>query len=174
MAQLLADEDFHSHATSTLIALGHDVLTAQAAGIGGIPDPGVLAFAVSQGRAVLTHNRRHFIRLHKITQPHAGIVVCTRDDADPVGLAGRVDREITSHASLANLLIRVNRPSRPASHTVGSVPCVSHSWPAAMDGTSATCDERRPTPVTLPRYSTFAALPLASARHFPSPLAGEG
>src|SRR5215204_4518057 len=94
MAHLLADEDFHRRATDTLVALGHDVPTAQAAGLRGVPDPGVLAFGTADGRAVLTHNRRHFIRLHAVAQPHAGIVVCTRDDADPVGLAGRAHRAI--------------------------------------------------------------------------------
>jgi len=113
MARLLADEDFHRRAADELIALGHDVLTAQAAGLSGLQDPDVLAFATVNGRAVLTHNRRHFIRLHTTAQPHAGIIVCSRDDTDPIGLAGRVHAAIGGLATLANVLIRVNRPATP-------------------------------------------------------------
>src|SRR5438105_2010381 len=113
MARLLADEDFHRRATDELIARGHDVLTAQTAGLRGVHDPDVLVFATAHGRAVLTHNRRHFIRLHSIAQPHAGVVACTRDDADPVALASRVDAAIARLASLTNMLIRVNRPATP-------------------------------------------------------------
>jgi hypothetical protein len=34
-----------------------------------VPDPAVLAFAIGLGRAVLTENRKHFIKLHSRTQP---------------------------------------------------------------------------------------------------------
>ena len=52
---------------AALRALGHDVLTTQEAGNAGqtIPDHDVLDFATRDGRAVLTLNRRDFIRLHK-------------------------------------------------------------------------------------------------------------
>ena len=40
----------------------------------------VLAFATAGGRAVVTFNRRHFIRLHTEGHIDAGILVCTRDD----------------------------------------------------------------------------------------------
>ncbi|HEX4589912.1 MAG TPA: DUF5615 family PIN-like protein [Gemmataceae bacterium] len=115
MARLLADEDFHGRATDELIVLGHDVLTVQTAGVRGIQDADLLAFATALGRSVLTHNRRHFIRLHAIAQPHAGIVVCTRDDANPVALAGRIDSSIARLGTLANVLVRVNRPA-PSRH----------------------------------------------------------
>ena len=90
MARLFADEDYHNRVTAELVALGHEVISVQSTGLRGINDPAVLAIATAQGRAVLTHNRRHFIRLHRIAQPHSGIVVCTRDDADPAALARRV------------------------------------------------------------------------------------
>ena len=48
-----------------LRTLGHDVLTVQEAGNVGFYDPDVLAFAVSNNRAVLTQNRRDFMRLHR-------------------------------------------------------------------------------------------------------------
>jgi uncharacterized protein with PIN domain len=48
--------------------LGHDVLTAREAGNANlqIPDEQVVAFAIAHERAVLTRNRRHFIRLHQV------------------------------------------------------------------------------------------------------------
>jgi hypothetical protein len=35
---------------------------------------------VPAGRAVLTFNRRHLVRLHLFGAPHAGVISCTRDD----------------------------------------------------------------------------------------------
>ncbi|WP_333190532.1 DUF5615 family PIN-like protein [Microcoleus sp. Pol7_A1] len=35
----------------------------------------MLAFAVSENRAVLTQNRRYFIRLHRLQPDDAGIIV---------------------------------------------------------------------------------------------------
>ncbi|WP_230841164.1 DUF5615 family PIN-like protein [Gloeobacter morelensis] len=77
MAQLYADEQFPFPVVVLLRALGHDVLTAQEAGQAtkGIPDEQVLDFAVSRQCAVLTQNRRHFVRLHRTCPEHAGIVV---------------------------------------------------------------------------------------------------
>jgi hypothetical protein len=111
MAKLYSDENFDYPVVAELGRLGHDVLTAQQAGQAqqGIPDPAVLAFAIAQGRAVLTFNRRHYIRLHSRTSPHHGIIVCTKDD-DTVALAARIDRAIANCPSLDNQLLRVNRP----------------------------------------------------------------
>src|SRR5437588_594511 len=83
MSLLYADENFPLGAVVQLRALGHDVLTAFEAGQANqkIPDPAVLAYAVSLGRAILTINRRHFIKLHKTTATHSGIVVCTNEEA---------------------------------------------------------------------------------------------
>lgn len=66
MALLYADENFDHPIVAQLRSLGHDVVTAQQAGQAnqGIADPQVLSFATAQGRAVLTFNRRHFLRLH--------------------------------------------------------------------------------------------------------------
>jgi hypothetical protein len=43
-----------------------------------------LAYATAQSRAVITLNRRDFIRLHHGCADHAGIIVCTAD-ADYIG-----------------------------------------------------------------------------------------
>jgi hypothetical protein len=111
MAKLYADENFDYPVVADLRALGHDVRTTQQAGQAQrrIPDPAVLAFAVSQGRAVLTFNRRHFVRLHKLGSPHCGIIVCTKDD-DTAALAARIDRAIAAIPTLANQLLRIDLP----------------------------------------------------------------
>ena len=92
--------------------LGHDILTAYEAGQAGqgIQDASVLAFATVAGRAVLTFNRRHFIRLHAEVLSHAGIIVCTRDD-DVVALANRIHQQFQGTLILLNQLLRINRPS---------------------------------------------------------------
>ena len=81
MARLYANENFPLPAVLELRQLGHDVLTVVETGKAGqaVPDDEVLAFATAEGRAVLTVNRRHFIRLHGEQPDHAGIVVCTFD-----------------------------------------------------------------------------------------------
>jgi predicted nuclease of predicted toxin-antitoxin system len=81
MARFYADEQFPLPVVELLRNLGHDVLTVQEAGNANqrIPDEQVLAFAVSQERAILTINRIDFIRLHRRDDQHFGIVVCTID-----------------------------------------------------------------------------------------------
>ena len=103
MAQLYSDEDFSYPVVEELRRLGHAVLTAQEAGQGNlrIADSAVLACAGAQGRAVLTFNRRHFIKLHRNVSRHHGILVCTRDN-DVLGLALRIHQAITSCPSLDN------------------------------------------------------------------------
>ena len=66
MTRLYADENFPLPVVIELRRLGHDVLTMPEAGQAGkaVSDEGVLAFARTEGRAVLTLNRKHFIRLH--------------------------------------------------------------------------------------------------------------
>ena len=113
MASLYADEQFPRRVVEFLRAFGHDVLTVQEAGNAGlkIPDEQVLAFAVSNDRAVLTLNRVDFIRLHNLQPEHAGIIVCT-DDPDRERLATRINQEISTAETLRGRLIRVKRPSQ--------------------------------------------------------------
>lgn len=112
MAALYSDEGFPIKVSELLSKLGHDVLTVQAAGNAnqGIPDDDVLAFAVEQSRAVLTVNRADFIKLHKQSSEHAGIIVCT-EDLNRQGLAERIHVAISQADSLNGRLIRVNRPA---------------------------------------------------------------
>ena len=113
MARLYADEDFSYPVVQRLRQLGHDILTAHEAGQAGrgITDEAVLAFATAAGRAVVTFNRRHFIRLHSGVSSHAGLIVCTRDDDVPA-LADRIHQGLNSAMTLKDQLLRINRPSR--------------------------------------------------------------
>lgn len=114
MANLYADENFHYGVVKELRHFGHDVLTAREAGQAdqGIPDPDVLAYAIGLGRAVLTHNRRHFVRLHRQTSIHCGIIVCT-SDTNHVALAQRIHQALLTESSLDNNLLRINKPAKP-------------------------------------------------------------
>jgi predicted nuclease of predicted toxin-antitoxin system len=112
MLKLYADEQFPRPVVQRLIAKGFDVLTVQEADQANqkIPDPEVLAFATSQGRAVITQNRRDFIALHKQSQAHAGIVVCTKN-LNWDSFAEEIEWVLAGRISIAGELIRVNRPS---------------------------------------------------------------
>jgi len=112
VARLYANENFPLPVVEELRRLGHDVVTIQETGRAELrtPDEEVLELAGTDDRAVLTLNRKHFIRLHRERPDHAGIIVCTVD--------GQFNRQAASiHAAVeetANLhgqLIRVNRPS---------------------------------------------------------------
>ena len=112
MARLYADEQYPLPVVEFLRPLGHDVLTVQEAGNAGleIPDEDVLAFAVSNERAVLTLNRGDFIRLHRSQPNHAGIIICTQD-SNWERQASRINEAISAIDTLNGKLIRVNRPS---------------------------------------------------------------
>jgi hypothetical protein len=66
VARLYANENFPFPVVEELRRLGHDVITIQETGKGeqAVSDPDVLELASADDRAVLTINRRHFIRLH--------------------------------------------------------------------------------------------------------------
>jgi hypothetical protein len=106
-----ADENFRRPVVEQLRALGHDVLTARMAGNAGqgIPDEDVVRFAAADRRAVLTLNRRDFIRIHARDPGHAGIVVCT-EDPDAGRQANRIHAAVAGIGDASGQLIRVNRP----------------------------------------------------------------
>jgi len=112
VAFFYADEQYPKRVVEFLRTLGHDVLTVQEAGNANqkISDEEVLAFALSIDRAILTLNRRHFIKLHTLQPDHAGIIVC-KDDSNRERLAARIDEAIANLETLRGMLIRVNRPS---------------------------------------------------------------
>lgn len=111
MARFYSNENIALQVVMELRRLGHDVLTsldaAKANSAG--PDAEVLAFATGEGRILLSHNRRHFLQLHRYrTERHAGIVVCTFD-AEFAGLAQRVHATVETASDMSDRLIRVNR-----------------------------------------------------------------
>lgn len=110
MARLYADEQFPLPVVEHLRNLGHDVLTVQESGNAGFADPRVLALAIAHERAVLTQNRRDFMRLHRLQPLHAGIIACT-DDRNFERLANRIHTAIVMEEALSGQLIRVNRPA---------------------------------------------------------------
>ena len=113
MARLYADENFPLQVVAALRRLGHDVLTVLEAGQANqrIDDHAVLTFAIATGRAVLTINRRDFMRLHQQQPAHHGIVVCTAD-TDAEGQAQRIHIALSASPSLDGMLIRINRLAR--------------------------------------------------------------
>ncbi|MFN8633580.1 MAG: DUF5615 family PIN-like protein [Chloroflexota bacterium] len=72
MARLFSDENFSLRVVRALRVLDHDVLTTREAGLAnqGIDDPDILAAATVDGRAILTDNRRDFVRLHMQRPDH--------------------------------------------------------------------------------------------------------
>jgi hypothetical protein len=106
--QLYADEDFPLAVVNELRRLGHDVLTAQDDGRRSAPDPDILARAHALGRAVLTHNRRHFERLHRQGVAHSGILSAKQDPNNHLALAGRIDTALIGR-SPSRWCLRVNR-----------------------------------------------------------------
>ena len=112
MARLYANENFPLPVVEALRRLGHDVMTIQETGKAEqrTSDDDVLQFTMADDRAVLTLNRKHFIRLHQEQPGHAGIIVCIVDP-DFAGQAARIHAAVETAADLQGQLIRVNRPS---------------------------------------------------------------
>jgi len=112
MARLLADENFPLSTTAALRLLGHEVMTADEAGLANrsTPDDEVLQFARTERLALLTLNRRDFIRLHARSADHPGIVICNFD-ADFSGQAARIHMLIEAEGPLDGKLLRVHRPA---------------------------------------------------------------
>jgi len=109
---MYSNENFPLPVVEELRRLGHDVLTIQETGKAGQAerDEVVLEYAVVDDRALLTLNRKHFVRLHGERPQHFGIVVCTVD-ADFAGQAARIHAAVNAAGDLRGQLIRVNRPS---------------------------------------------------------------
>ena|SRR5580692_3640120 len=81
-ARLYFDEDVSVRVADTLKARGFDVVTTLQAGRLGATDSGQLHFAVAEGRALVTHNRRHFERLvseyFRVGLQHSGLIIAVR------------------------------------------------------------------------------------------------
>ena len=110
MARLYADENFPYPVVGGLRKSGHDVLTIQEDGKANrsFSDEDVLSVASADSRALLTINRKHFVRMHMESSRHFGIIVCTFD-LDFESQASRIHEIIEAYDSLEGELIRVNR-----------------------------------------------------------------
>lgn len=111
MARIYANENFPLPVVEELRGVGHDVLTTSESGRAElrVSDEEMLAFAVDNNRAILTHNRRHFIALNDRNPVHCGIIVCTVD-VDYIALANRIHAAVLENLPLNGRLIRVSRP----------------------------------------------------------------
>jgi hypothetical protein len=112
MARFCSNENIALNLVLELRSLGHDVLTSSEAGNANqaVPDDQVLQFATGEGRVLLSHNRRHFHRLHnRATKRHGGIIICTFDP-DSRALAARISAAAVEAKDLTGQLVRVNRP----------------------------------------------------------------
>ncbi|MCI0342547.1 MAG: DUF5615 family PIN-like protein [Planctomycetales bacterium] len=115
MARFYADENFPTPAVRELRLLGHDVLTMAEDGRASrsVPDADVLRIATAHGRAVLTHNRRDFVRLHREGRARAGIVVYSVNP-DFAEMARRIHEFSGALPDLQGRLVRIRRPGRRA------------------------------------------------------------
>jgi predicted nuclease of predicted toxin-antitoxin system len=112
VARLYANENFPLPVVEALRAMGHNVMTVRESGKAeqAVPDREILDFAVGEDRALLTLNRKHFVRLHKERPEHAGIAVCTFDP-NFERQAHRINAALEAESALTGRLIRINRPA---------------------------------------------------------------
>jgi predicted nuclease of predicted toxin-antitoxin system len=113
VARFYSNENIALPVVTELRRLGHDVLTSFDAerANSAVPDPEVLAFAASEERILLSHNRRDFLRLHRRrTSPHGDMVLCTVD-VDFLSLALRIHDAVTAKGDIQDAVIRVNQPA---------------------------------------------------------------
>jgi hypothetical protein len=108
---MYTNENFPLPVVEYLREFGHDVLTSDDEGRANrsIPDEEVLAFAKIEARILLTMNRKHFVRLHKLAPQHVGIVVCTFDP-DFARQAQQIHTLLGTSSNFVGTLARVNRP----------------------------------------------------------------
>jgi predicted nuclease of predicted toxin-antitoxin system len=111
MVRLYANENFPIAAVHILRNFGYDVITTHEVGQSNlrIPDENVLIYAISEKRAVITVNRKDFIRLHRSNPDHFGIIVCTKND-DFENFAACIHKTLQKQGSdVSKQLIRVYR-----------------------------------------------------------------
>jgi predicted nuclease of predicted toxin-antitoxin system len=113
MLKLYANENFPLDTVQFLRNLGYDILTTHEIGKSNlrIPDEDVLTFAISEKRAILTINRKDFIRLHRLNSTPSGIIVCTKND-DFENFRACIHAALLPYGdNISNLLLRVYKPS---------------------------------------------------------------
>ena len=110
MYLLLADENFALPVVSRLRSFGYDIVTLKDLGLADqqLPDDKVLEKAIELQRAVITFNRKDFIKLHRTNDQHYGIIIATFDTAFS-SLAGRIHLQLLNTDSIVGKLIRVTK-----------------------------------------------------------------
>jgi predicted nuclease of predicted toxin-antitoxin system len=108
LAKLYSNENIPLPVVEALRTSGHDVVTSGRANQA-ISDKAVLEYARDEQRILLTFNRKHFMKLHRSDQNHAGIIVCTVD-LDYNGSAQRIHALLETIDDANGQLFRVNRP----------------------------------------------------------------
>lgn len=110
MAAILADENFPLPIVAFLRTFGHDVVTVRELNLDNRRTPGPVVFDKAQelNRAILTHNHRHFLHLHRERPDHAGIISCTLDP-DRQAFAKRIDAAVGAQVTLRGQLLCVTR-----------------------------------------------------------------
>jgi hypothetical protein len=113
MARLYSNENFAIDFVLILRSLGHDVLTSYEAGQAnqGIPDDEVLTFATANDRIIITFNRDDFVKLHRSSINHAGVIVC-KDDRDYAGQAQVLQEWLLATVNLGDRCLRVKKQNQ--------------------------------------------------------------
>jgi len=105
---LLGDEDFNHKVLKGLADASYDVTSIRDLGLDRqwFSDEDVLKTAIELGRIVLTHNKRDFIRLHRKTNQHPGIITCYQT-SDHDTLTGKILQLLEEVDSFENNLFRI-------------------------------------------------------------------
>ncbi|WP_242018371.1 DUF5615 family PIN-like protein [Pseudanabaena sp. FACHB-1998] len=69
-----------------------------------------MSYAISLNRAVLTMNRRDFIRLHTQIPQHKGIVIC-KSSTNWEKIAQAIHNHLSQFETIEKQLIRIKLPS---------------------------------------------------------------
>ena len=114
--KLFSDEDFYiGKFAPDLRGMGYDVVDVLDERLIGNPDDKLMEFAVSDKRAFLTFNRRHFVRIHKqymdMGKEHWGIIYSRRGRLSYDEIKARVRKLVESCTAecLRNQLINLNQ-----------------------------------------------------------------
>jgi tetraacyldisaccharide-1-P 4'-kinase len=112
MISLYANENFPMPVVLALRKLGIEVTTTSDVGKSdqAISDDDVLNFAIEHEMAVITLNRKDFIKLHRQNSNHFGIMVCTFNP-NFEEQAEQIYEVIMRTDTLKNVLLRINRPA---------------------------------------------------------------
>lgn len=105
---LLGDEDFNHNVLERLKQEAYDVTSIKELGLDRqwFQDEDVLKKAIELNRVVLTHNKKHFIKLHRKVKIHTGIITCYQT-TDYEGLVVKLLALFEKETEFENKLFRV-------------------------------------------------------------------